>query len=137
MSEGKDFIDFILNEVNSNKNKAILNEEKTDILFYNIVNSNNNTLDITNDFVNNPSPAEQKQENSEKDPQINIIDHPLHYTVGGIETIDFIEAKKLNFHLGNVIKYVTRANHKGTPLEDLKKAQWYLSREIETMSSEK
>jgi len=58
------------------------------------------------------------------------VNHPAHYTAGGIETIDFIEAKKLNYNLGNVIKYLTRADHKGSKLEDLRKAQWYLTREI-------
>jgi hypothetical protein len=62
------------------------------------------------------------------------VNHPAHYKVGGIETIDFIEAKKLNYRLGNVIKYLTRADHKGNKLEDLKKAQWYLEREIESLS---
>jgi plasmid replication initiation protein len=58
------------------------------------------------------------------------VNNPAHYTTGGIETIDFIEAKKLNYNLGNVVKYITRAEHKGNKLEDLRKAQWYLSREI-------
>jgi hypothetical protein len=60
----------------------------------------------------------------------DLVNQPPHYTAGGIETIDFIEAKKLNYNLGNVIKYLTRADHKGSKLEDLRKAQWYLSREI-------
>ena len=58
------------------------------------------------------------------------VNHPAHYTTGGIETIEFIEAKKLGYNLGNVVKYITRADHKGNKLEDLRKAQWYLSREI-------
>lgn len=58
------------------------------------------------------------------------VNHPAHYTLGGIEVIDAIEAWKLTFKLANVIKYVARADHKGKPLEDLKKAQWYLNREI-------
>jgi len=58
------------------------------------------------------------------------VNHPAHYKVGGIETIDFIEAKKLGYNLGNVVKYLTRADHKGNKLEDLRKAQWYLTREI-------
>ena len=62
------------------------------------------------------------------------VNHPAHYKTGGIETIDFIEAKNLNYHLGNVIKYLTRADHKGDRLENLKKAQWYLNREIEKSS---
>lgn len=58
------------------------------------------------------------------------VNHPSHYKTGGIETIDFIEAKDLGYHLGNVIKYVTRADHKGNKKEDLLKAQWYLNRAI-------
>ena len=58
------------------------------------------------------------------------VNSPDHYKVGGIETIDFIEAKGLNYNLGNVIKYITRADHKANRLEDLQKAAWYLSREI-------
>ena len=63
-------------------------------------------------------------------PKADNVNHPPHYKTGGIETIDFIEAKELGYHLGNVIKYVTRAKHKGNELEDLKKAQWYLERAI-------
>jgi hypothetical protein len=63
-------------------------------------------------------------------PTPDMVNHPAHYKTGGIETIDFIEAKKLNYHLGNVVKYITRADHKGDRLENLKKAQWYLEREI-------
>ena len=68
----------------------------------------------------------------------DMINHPQHYTLGKIEVIDFIEDKGLNFNLGNVVKYVARAGHKKSSgksidakaLEDLKKAQWYLNREI-------
>ena len=63
------------------------------------------------------------------------VNSPAHYKVGGIETIDFIEAKKLNYNLGNVVKYITRADHKGNRLEDLQKAKWYLEREINTLSN--
>ena len=55
-----------------------------------------------------------------------------HYKVGGVETIDFIEAKGLNYNLGNVVKYITRADHKGNRKQDLEKALWYLNREINT-----
>ena len=59
------------------------------------------------------------------------VNSPPHYRAGGIETIDFIEAKDLNYRLGNVVKYVSRAGKKNTdPIEDLKKARWYLEREI-------
>jgi len=65
-----------------------------------------------------------------EEPEVDNVNHPPHYKTGGMETIDFIEAKELNYHLGNVIKYVSRAKHKGNELEDLKKAQWYLERAI-------
>ena len=64
---------------------------------------------------------------------VDPVNHPAHYKVGGIETIDFIEAKKLGYNLGNVVKYLTRADHKGNKLEDLRKAQWYLTREINSL----
>lgn len=59
------------------------------------------------------------------------IDHPAHYNVGNVEVIDAIESWGLGFNLGNVVKYVARADHKGVALEDLKKAMWYLDREIQ------
>jgi len=64
---------------------------------------------------------------------IDPVNHPPHYTEGGFETIDFIEAKDLNYRLGNVVKYVSRAGRKldANPVEDLEKAAWYLNREIE------
>lgn len=75
----------------------------------------------------------------------DIVNHPPHYTLGKIEVIDFIEDKELNFNLGNVVKYVARAGHKKSSgksldakaLEDLKKAQWYLNREIAMRESKK
>jgi len=67
------------------------------------------------------------------EPATDPVNHPAHYKVGGIETIDFIEAKKLGYNLGNVVKYLTRADHKGNKLEDLRKAQWYLTREINSL----
>ena len=63
---------------------------------------------------------------------MEAINHPSHYADGKIEVIDFIDDKKLNFNLGNVVKYVARAGKKdkSKELEDLKKALWYLEREI-------
>lgn len=58
------------------------------------------------------------------------VNHPAHYKAGGIETIDFIEAKELNYNLGNVVKYITRSDLKGNRKQDLEKAMWYLKREI-------
>ena len=66
----------------------------------------------------------------------DLVNHPSHYKVGGIETIDFIEAKGLNYHLGNAVKYISRADHKGTAIQDLKKAVWYILRDIENREKE-
>jgi hypothetical protein len=65
------------------------------------------------------------------------VDHPDHY--GGAdnpyEAIKVVEAWELDFYLGNVIKYVSRAGKKGDELEDLKKARWYLDRKIARMEA--
>ena len=63
-----------------------------------------------------------------------MINHPSHYNQG-IETIDYIESWGMNFNTGNVIKYVTRAGYKNDQLEDLKKAMWYLDREIQRLEN--
>lgn len=65
----------------------------------------------------------------------DVVNHPAHYKTGGIETIDFIEAKQLTYNLGNVVKYITRAGvkNKATHIEDLEKAAWYLNREINNL----
>lgn len=68
------------------------------------------------------------------EPAADPVNHPAHYKVGGIETIDFIEAKSLGYNLGNVVKYVTRSDHKDNRLQDLEKARWYLDREIGNLS---
>lgn len=60
----------------------------------------------------------------------DAVNHPPHYQSGGIEAIDVIEAFDLGFCLGNTVKYVLRAGRKGDATEDLKKARWYLDREI-------
>lgn len=69
---------------------------------------------------------------STEEPASDPVNHPAHYKVGGIETIDFIEAKKLNYNLGNAVKYITRADHKGNRKQDLEKALWYINRELRT-----
>lgn len=69
---------------------------------------------------------------------MDIINHPSHYNTGSIEVYDFIESQQLNFARGNVVKYVSRAGRKQTTgksieesaIEDLKKAKWYLEKEI-------
>ncbi len=64
----------------------------------------------------------------------DAVHSPEHYTFGGIEVIEYLAAKLTpeefaGFCRGNVLKYVSRASHKGGT-EDLKKAQWYLERLI-------
>ena len=66
----------------------------------------------------------------DRSPEVDMVNSPPHYTAGGVETIDFIEAKGLNYNLGNAVKYITRAGLKGDRVEDLKKAKWYIEREI-------
>ena len=68
----------------------------------------------------------------------DMVNHPDHYTDGGIETIDFIEAKKLPYHLGNAVKYISRAGKKEPEktAEDLKKAVWYINRYISKLEGE-
>jgi len=65
-----------------------------------------------------------------EEPVSDPVNHPAHYKTGGIETIDFIEAKELNYNMGNAVKYISRAEHKGSKQQDLEKAIWYLSREL-------
>lgn len=71
-----------------------------------------------------------KPKEEKADDEIDMVNHPQHYSAHGIEPIDYIESHNLNFNLGNVIKYVSRAPFKGTELQDLKKAKWFLEREI-------
>lgn len=63
----------------------------------------------------------------------NLVHHPDHYNKGGIEVFDIIDAFKLNFNMGNVIKYALRYQFKGDPIKDLKKALVYIEREIARM----
>lgn len=65
----------------------------------------------------------------------DVVNKPKHYNVG-LEPIEAIESWKLGYNLGNVIKYVARADHKGKRIEDLKKARWYLDREINKNESD-
>lgn len=61
----------------------------------------------------------------------DMVNHPPHYTFGQFEVIDVIEDWGLNYHMGNAVKYVARADRKGDPIENIDKAIWYLQRERE------
>lgn len=67
------------------------------------------------------------------------VTKPQHYAASKIEVIEAITAWELGYCLGNVIKYVARAGKKDPSkhIEDLKKAAWYLQREIQTLEEEK
>jgi hypothetical protein len=66
-----------------------------------------------------------------KDKQNDMVNHPPHYKKGKIEVIDFIEDQEyLGFHRCQSIRYITRSPFKGTEIQDLKKAIWYLDRKI-------
>ena len=71
-------------------------------------------------------------------PPADNVNHPSHYTSGKIEVIDFIEDKELGFHLGNAVKYISRAGRKNPDkiVEDLQKAVWYINRQIQRLEKE-
>ncbi len=64
------------------------------------------------------------------------VNHPRHYTKhpSGVECIQITE--HMGFNLGNAVKYIWRADLKGNQVEDLKKAVWYINREIQRISNE-
>ena len=98
-----------------------------------------NTKETLQETLDEVKETLQKTLDKVKEPVENDnVNHPSHYTDGNIEVMDFIEDKQLNFARGNVIKYVSRAGKKDAnkELEDLKKAMWYLNREIERLSKE-
>ena len=72
-------------------------------------------------------------------PKDDAVSHPSHYADGKIEVIDFIEDKGLNFNRGNAVKYICRAGKKdpAKEIEDLEKAMWYISHEIERLKGAK
>ncbi len=63
--------------------------------------------------------------------ELQVINHPIHYVQGrSIEPIDVVENCSLCHHLACVVKYIARAGRKHSHIEDLKKAEWYLEREL-------
>lgn len=77
-------------------------------------------------------------EGPDSQPEPDMVNHAPHHKIGGIESIDVIEAKGFGegYCAGNIMKYLMRYRHKGTALEDLKKARWYLNRLIERVEKE-
>ena len=64
------------------------------------------------------------------------VNHPAHYTShpSGVEAIDI--TRHMNFNLGNAVKYIWRAGLKGDGIEDLQKARFYISDELERLSND-
>lgn len=86
-----------------------------------------NTANAMKAFASNG--VSMKNENNDK------VNNPTHYTAGGIETLDYIKAKVSDYPsyaAGNILKYVSRYEHKNG-IEDLKKAQFYLNDLIKEM----
>ena len=110
----KDFNnDFVIDPLTSSQNEFYNNQlKKIDQM-----------LDICNKQIR------ENDNNKNKE----MINHPQHYNMGKYEAIDVIEDWKLNFNLGNTVKYISRAGHKDNIIQDLKKASWYLNREIERL----
>ena len=69
------------------------------------------------------------------EPENDPVSHPSHYTYGTIECIDFIDScgYGLDFCLANAIKYLTRCKHKGTTVQDIRKAIWYANHAAEKL----
>ena len=72
-------------------------------------------------------PNETAKDNKE------MVNHPNHYNQGKYEVIDVIKDWKLDFNLGNAVKYIARCEHKGKYVEDLKKAMFYIQYAIDHM----
>lgn len=68
--------------------------------------------------------------------EADMVNHPPHYTKhpSGVECIEI--TRHMGFNLGNVVKYIWRADNKNMDIEDLKKARWYLDDEIKKRENE-
>jgi hypothetical protein len=96
------------------------------------------TQDIIGSYADKPKrgrkPAIEK-------PKVDVVNQPPHYTTGGIETIDFIEAKLshdeyIGYLKGNVLKYASRLGHKGDAVTDAGKLNWYTTRLARALGGE-
>lgn len=78
-----------------------------------------------------PRPKDNPTRPIQNDP----VNHPSHYTnhPSGVECITVVE--HMNFNLGNAMKYIWRAGEKGNLIEDLQKARWYLTRELQRLGA--
>lgn len=78
------------------------------------------------------------KENNAVSPNEDMVHNPAHYSKGmpeGVQVIDVIEAQGFGYNLGNATKYLLRSQFKGTEVQDLEKAVWYLNREIDRLKA--
>ncbi len=107
----------------------------------NFMQKNNGEDDKTvGDYIQRSNPLSNLNlyENTTNDK----VNHPPHYNKGTIETYDYIvdtlgKFEAISYCQGNIIKYMTRMWHKGKPLEDAKKAEWYLKSMIDLLKETK
>ena len=103
-----------------------------------------NCVDGIGEWLN--TPCANEPENPPADKHVDLhkvadevtrdnVNHPDHYNHGKIEVVDFIEDQHLGFHLGNAVKYISRAGRKdaNNTIEDLRKAVWYINRQIQRL----
>ena len=116
-----------------------MQDEKIDPFEWHRFDEQENTEEVARDFLAKLQEIDldniSKMSNFEAIARREAINHPPHYNQGKIEVIDVIEDWGLDFHAGNVIKYVARHKHKGKALEDLRKARFYLDRLIEGLEN--
>ena len=122
-----------------NKNIRTLQKyEKGDIApTFNIIKKIAEILGVSPyDIVRNTKAPKEAVTPIDTDIKKEMVNHPAHYNRGKYETIDVIEDWGLNFNLGNAIKYISRAGYKDDVIQELKKARWYIDREIQRLEGE-
>lgn len=93
--------------------------------------------------ANMDKPSDQQAKADAGKLEIDMVNHPAHYTAGNVECIDALESMSMGYHdavqaalAWQVVKYIWRSPLKGKQLEDLRKAQFYLNRLIEKVKHE-
>jgi len=99
-------------------------------------NLNNYRRKLDNFLTKAKKHHENRKADNENKKEKDMVNHPLHYTKGKIEVVDFIEDQNTTYFIGNVIKYCCRYRYKGNPVQDLKKARFYLDREIKRLETQ-
>ena len=120
-----------------NKNIRTLQKyEKGDIApTFNVIKKIAEILEVSPyDIVRNVKALKEAVTPIGTDVKKEMVNHPKHYNRGKYEAIDVIEDWQMNFSLGNALKYLSRAGHKDDIIQDLKKAKWYIDREIQRLS---